>query len=917
MNNFDKLINEQLYLFDFEVTKFDWLLVIHKYSDNSETIFHNNSSDDVYEFINKNNPIFLAHNGRYYDQYILKAILAGFSIEEVKTVNDYIIKGGQGFEINYGYIDNFPPIWDTLQDIVPAKSLKEIEANLLLDITESTIDFNIEHLWTKKEYEEMVYYCRHDVDALRPLFDARKSYFKTKYDLCILSNIDPRYNVGLTNAKLCAKFLEAEKKEWKDERDYKIPNTIDLKYVPKEILDFFNRIHDKTISSEEIFSSKLEYNFHGMPSIFASGGAHGALLNYTYDEKITPDFIVINVDYSSLYPHLLALPEYNFISRNIKDKNKYYNTLEHRLQLKREGKKEEQLPLKLILNTTYGCQNNKYNDLYDPKGARGTCYTGQLMIASMTEEVYQIGDVKLIQINTDGLMVSIPRNKLNKYYDVCNNFSKRVKIGVEYDIIHKIIQRDVNNYIMIYGDNNRLNIKAKGGCFGSLPKMTIKEDGSVVSEYKPNFKTNSLAIVSEALARNLLFDTSIEDTINNCENIHMFQIVSHLGSTYEKCIQESPHGDIELQRNNRLYAGKKPSGKIIKVKPNGRRDSLANCPPNPIIDNANKCTIDDINKEWYIELAKQWANDFKGVKRLEAYKKDELLKMAIELGIEVDKKTKKTDLINIIEEKKKEVEKMGKEKECTKDVDIKGMNIYEKINAMKKEIMEMDFVVDCDMPNNLGGKDYASIGQYYKVINSLSIKYRLHFNWEVTNVSDCYRELFKPQGKPPHHVWAVDCRATFINLDNTEERVIMDTIANGSDISDKAISGGSSLAFRNWFDKNFTPKHLVVDEFGGLNEEVSEVSEQTEAPKIPTYIPPEKKEELTKEVVNEVQKEDKDSDDVKKVIDNIMKVRELSGKEDWGSNTLSRLISGDIDSVSLMEIELKVNNKLESLVGEV
>ena len=32
--------------------------------------------------------------------------------------------------------------------------------------------------------------------------------------------------------------------------------------------------------------------------------------------------------------------------------------------------------------------------------------------------------------------------------------------------------------------------------------------------------------------------------------------------------------------------------------------------------------------------------------------------------------------------------------------------------------------------------------------------------------------------------------------------------------------------------------------------------------------------------------------------------------------TLSRLISGDIDSVSLMEIELKVNNKLESLVGE-
>ena len=209
MNDFNTLINERLYLMDFEVTQYDWLLVIHKYSDNSETIFHNSTTDELYNFINKYNPIFLAHNGRYYDQYILKAILSGFDMSEIKQVNDHIIKGGQGFEIQYDYMEEAIPMWDTIQDVVPPKSLKEIEACLLLDITESTISFDIDHKWNNQEYEEMLYYCRHDVDALRPLFEARKTYFKTKYDLCILSNIDPAINVGLTNAKLCAKFLEA------------------------------------------------------------------------------------------------------------------------------------------------------------------------------------------------------------------------------------------------------------------------------------------------------------------------------------------------------------------------------------------------------------------------------------------------------------------------------------------------------------------------------------------------------------------------------------------------------------------------------------------------------------------------------------------------------------------------------------
>lgn len=926
MNDFEKLINERLYLFDFEVTKFDWLLVIHKYSDNSETVFHNANADDVYDFINKCNPILLGHNARYYDCYILKAILAGFSINEIKNVNDHLVKGGQGFEIDYGYLENFPPIWDTIQDIVPPKSLKEIEACLLLDITESTIDFDIDHAWSKEEYDEMLYYCRHDVDALRPLFEARKTYFETKYDICVLVGIEPDFNIGLTNAKLCAKFLEAEKIDRDDEREYEIPNTICVEKIDKRILDFFDRIHDESISSEELFTSKLEIDFHGMPSVFGWGGAHGAISNFKYETTENEDSVIINADFASLYPHLLALPVYNFISRNIRDKHKYKDTLDTRLELKHLGKKKEQLGLKLILNTTYGCQNNKYNDLYDPKGARGTCISGQLLISELTETIYSLGDVELIQLNTDGIMVKIKKERLNDYYKVCDDFSKKCQIELEYDIITKIIQRDVNNYIMIYGDDNHKKIKAKGGCFASLPELTINEDGSVTSKYKPNFKANSLAIVSEALARNLLFNTPVEETINNCTNIHMFQFVQHLGSTYEKCVQESPNGDIKLQRNNRIYASKKPSGKIVKVKYDGRRDSLANCPENPIVDNANKCTIEDINKQWYIKLAKQWANDFKGVKRLEDYKKEELIEKALSYGLVVDKKMKKIDIVQLIASYEDEhpVENLYIESQIKKEeinMAENKPNIYQKINEIKKEIMGMTFVMDQVMPTNLGGGEYASIGQYYKAINDLSIRHDLLFMWDVVNVHGCERDLFKPQGKPPQHVWTVDCAATFIDLENKDtdgdnERVRYYVSANGSDICDKGVSGASSLAFRNWFDKNFTPSHIVVDDFTGTSNEVSETSEQTSAPKVPTYIPQEKKEEIKQEVVSTPQHEESDEEDAKRIITKIMKVRELCGDANWGATTLQNIMSQTLTTADLLSIELKVDNKIETLGGD-
>lgn len=925
---------ENLWFFDFEVYAHDWLLVLIRYKDDKEIIFHNSLPNDVQDFLDEYRPILLGHNAKYYDQYILKAVLSGFNEEEIKEVNDYIINGGQGFELQYGYV-NMPPIWDTIQDVVPMRSLKEIEANLRLNITETTIPFDLPSKWTKKEYEEVLYYCRHDVMALKPLFNSRYGYFKTKFDICILSNIDPLYNTGLTNAKLCAKFLRASYVKRYDEREYIVPSNISTELIDKKIINFFARIKDKNVTDDDLFTSKLDYDFHGMPSVFAWGGAHGAESNFIYNHDEESDYVVINEDFASLYPHLLALPMYNFISRNIQDKNAYYDTLKHRLELKKQGKKEEQLPLKLILNTTYGCENNKYNDLYDPKGARGTCITGQLLISELTERIYAIGDVKLIQLNTDGLMVKLPNDKLNEYYKVSDEFSKKCGIGLEYDKVYKIVQRDVNNYCMLYGDEKHKKIKAKGGCFSALPDINIKDDGTLDVKVINDFKANSLSIVAEAILKRLLFDIPVEKTINDCDDIFRFQMVSHLGSTYEKCVQETPNGDVELQRNNRIYAGIKPSGAIIKVKPNGRRDSLASQPPNPIIDNANKCTIDDINKEWYIDIAKQRVNDFLGIKRIEDYKKDELLNKAKDYGLEIDKKTKKSELIKIIKEyeKRNEVDKMATKQELEEklqksveqneqlieklkeqkpimkeelnDEKLCNISLLHKINEFRKKIRERKFTYDEVMPNNLGGKDYYSIDQFYNAVQDCAIEVGLDFTFNVTNVIAFDKELVKPSGSSPKHVATVETKAILTDIDTGKEKVYT-MIAQGSDTIDKAVTSASSIAFRNWFYKNFTPKEMK-------EEDLDDTPEEQSKPKVPVYIPESKKEEIKKEVVQQVQHEDSDDEDIKAICENIMKIKKKTNDSTYGKSTLQRLMSGSLSSSDIMEIDLKIKNKMESV----
>ena len=393
-----------IYFFDCEVFAHDWLFVFKSAETGIYTIIHNDP-ETLQEFMRDDDVLLCGFNNKHYDQFILKAALAEASPEDIKELNDYIIGGGGGWEHplmrgNRYFFKQF----DVFDDCQVGLSLKAIEAHLGMDIQESEVDFNLDRALTDYEIDETVMYCVHDVDATEELYKLRKNYLKNKLFLGRAKGIPDEKALYMTNAKLTAAYLDAHPQTHTDEREYNFPNNILWEYVPAEAVKFFERIHDKSIPEEELFSSKLNLMIGDCQCTLGFGGIHGAIPTYREREEGTRR--IRNQDVGSYYPHLMTIEGYT--SRAIPNSKIYEEMLERRMAAKKSGDKATANALKLVANTTYGAMLNQYNDLYDPLMGRSVCITGQLRLLELANHLYtDCSTLRIIQLNTDGIMVSL------------------------------------------------------------------------------------------------------------------------------------------------------------------------------------------------------------------------------------------------------------------------------------------------------------------------------------------------------------------------------------------------------------------------------------------------------------------------------------------------------------------------------
>jgi hypothetical protein len=276
------------YTYDTEVFSHDFIVVFKNKSTGEHTVFHNDN-ESVRDFINEYS-IYCGFNSKSYDQYIIKAICAGFSPEEVKQVNDWIIGGGQGWQCPMldGVFFRFNNV-DIMDDMQMGLSLKAIEGHLGLSIEETEVDFNLDRPLTPEEVALTIKYCIHDVDCTEHLTDLREDYLKNKIYLGSLKGLDEVKALSMTNAKLTALYVDAHntltvEEMGADERRYKYPRNLLREYIPDEVFDFFNRLYNANIPDEELFKSKLNIKVGECPVTLGFGGIHGAIPNFIWKE---------------------------------------------------------------------------------------------------------------------------------------------------------------------------------------------------------------------------------------------------------------------------------------------------------------------------------------------------------------------------------------------------------------------------------------------------------------------------------------------------------------------------------------------------------------------------------------------------------------------------------------------------------
>ena len=176
--------------------------------------------------------------------------------------------------------------------------------------------------------------------------------------------------------------------------------------------------------------------------------------------------------------------------------------------------------------------------------------------------------------------------------DICYEWEQRTKMELEFDEFVKVIQKDVNNYILIDADGN---YKSKGAYVKKLNKLDY-----------------DLPIVNEAVVNYFVKGIDPKETIYNCTELVKFQKIIKISGKYD----HARHGNnLMHERVFRVFASTNKQDKPLRKVKNKIPEKIAYTPERAFIHNEDVTGVSIPNKldrEWYFDLAKKRISDFIG-----------------------------------------------------------------------------------------------------------------------------------------------------------------------------------------------------------------------------------------------------------------------------------------------------------------
>lgn len=327
--------------------------------------------------------------------------------------------------------------------------------------------------------------------------------------------------------------------------------------------------------------------------VFGTGGIHAS--RHAVRVESDNDYVIIDVDVTSYYPSL-AITHKLYPEHLGEQFFEIYADMKAQRVKYAKGTPENAM-LKLALNGVFGDSNSKFSPFYDPKYTMGITVNGQLLLCMLYETMREIEGLQLIQMNTDGVTVRLPRNQVDELQRVCVEWELLTGLQLEevrYDFMHI---RDVNSYICKFEGSDK--VKRKGAY-----------------EYEIDWHQNhSALIVKKAAEANIVHGTDIAEFIWHHEDDHDFMLRTKVPKTSILVgVDEDFNAEWEMQNITRYYIAH-DGVELMKIMPPlpkkpGQYRRIAVNKGLKVVECNKLKPIDRLrlNFDWYIREAKALVN---------------------------------------------------------------------------------------------------------------------------------------------------------------------------------------------------------------------------------------------------------------------------------------------------------------------
>jgi len=542
----------------------------------------------------------ISYNGLSYDAQILQFILDNhqrwIDYDNRRILN--IIKKFSNKIIDDQNYDLFPPyreedLYNQQIDLLKIHHYDNENKRTSLKWLEFSMDFyNVEEMpyahtqevFTEAEIQEIKDYCRNDVEATYEFWkytlgevehEDYKGRNKVQDRLDVIEEMKfPTKALSWSDVKIGD---EINKKVYCDSVGITTRQLYDLKKNRKPTKRFtygecipdyvkfrtkpFQEFHERMKKVRVNLAKKEEYPFsiNGLNLLIAKGGIHSSEKNRIVEPKWNE--VLMDADIGSQYPWSIIkrglFPSHLSKAWLIGYKDRFEKRIAFKQMIKKALREEEKRKMKglsemykLALNGGgFGKTNEKNSWQYDPF-VQFSCTIGNQFEILMLIEDLLIEGIQTISANTDGIVCLFDKSMLEKYYNTCYAWEKKVGNSeqgkLEYTEYRKLIQATVNDYLAIKPDGE------------------IKKKGDFLTSFLLE-KNKSRRIINLALEKYFVEGKPVEETIRNHDNIFDFCIGVKASREYHYEGIDKEGGKEIYDRMIRYYVSKE-GRKLLKVK---------------------------------------------------------------------------------------------------------------------------------------------------------------------------------------------------------------------------------------------------------------------------------------------------------------------------------------------------------------